>query len=159
MNKIAALICIVLFLGGCYSIKNRVEDIVHGWDSCSPVSESCLSSPGEFYAIPMIRAINTWRGKTVDELTASWGPPDKIEKLSDSGNLRYVWTADHVVPGEVRYDHDHWKNEWTLVRKPDQTFRCRTFMIVDPNGVVTPAWVDRLGACNEYFSPRPAYVP
>jgi hypothetical protein len=81
-----------------------------------------------------------------------------VEELSQD-SARYVWVQEFTSHGELRYEHDNWKNEWDLVRQPDQTFVCETYMIVDGNGIVTPGWVNRLGACNEYFSPRPAYIP
>jgi hypothetical protein len=145
-------------LPSCGRIHDRVQDVVHGWSTCEPVSEACFSDPSEFYAMPIIASQNTWRGREADELVASWGRPDSIESLGGD-SYRYVWVETKTLPGEVSYQHDQWTNDWGLVRNPDQTFQCRTFMGVDASGRVTPLWVDRLGACDQYFSPRPPAPP
>jgi hypothetical protein len=148
-----ALLAAALLPAACGDLHDRVQDIVHGWSACQPVSERCFSDPKEFYSMPTIAALETWRGRDMSELIASWGRPDSVESL-DGGRYRYVWVERKTIPGEVSYQHDQWKNDWDLVRSPDQNFECRTFMETDGSGKITPMWVDRLGACAQYFSPR-----
>ncbi|MDR2611775.1 MAG: hypothetical protein LBG06_02685 [Deltaproteobacteria bacterium] len=159
---LAALSAVTLLSSACGRLHDRVEDLVRGWNSCQPVDERCLANPGDFYAIPQMAALETWRGRGLAELLAAWGQPETVEAVG-GGLYRYVWREAKTIPGGVSYQHDQWSGEWDLVRTPDQVYECRTYMGVDEARVVTPMWVDRLGVCTEYFGPRvpapPAAAP
>jgi hypothetical protein len=152
LMALAALSALTL-LPSCARLHSQVQDALHGWNSCQPVNESCFPDPKDFYALPQIAAIASWRGRPISELLAAWGQPETVIALG-AERYRYVWLEKKTLPGEVAYQHDQWTNQWGLVRSPDQDFECKTYMEVEPGGTVTPMWVDRLGVCTQYFSAR-----
>jgi hypothetical protein len=144
----------------CAQLHDRVQDLVHGWDTCEPASPKCFEDPQMFYSQPIIAAQETWRGRDLTELLAAWGQPYTVESQGD-GTYRYVWREVKTVQGEMSYQHDQWSRseDWDLVRNPDQTFECLTYMQVDAERKVTPLWVNRLGMCSQYFDPRVPAAP
>jgi hypothetical protein len=156
----ALAVALSALLPGCAQFHATVQDLVHGWDTCQPVSPACFEDQSEFYAVPTIAALQTWNGREVAELLAAWGRPARVEPLG-GGNYRYVWSETKTIGGEVSYQHDMWSNkpDWDLVRSPDQTFECLTYMQVDQSRRVTPQWVNRLGMCSQYFPPRVPAAP
>ncbi|MDR1164697.1 MAG: hypothetical protein LBO66_02280 [Deltaproteobacteria bacterium] len=144
-------------LFGCGNAFNKFQDAVRGFDSCYPVTEYCYGDPALFYAKPQMRALESWRGQKIETLLASWGNPARVEPIpGEQGALRYAWSEKKTVPGELDYQNSGRSKDWALVRNPDMTFECQTFMKVAADGTVTPEWVDRLGVCLRYFDPRPA---
>ncbi|MDR1035175.1 MAG: hypothetical protein LBT40_00945 [Deltaproteobacteria bacterium] len=147
-------------LPACAQLHDTMQDLVHGWETCQPVTPSCFEDQSEFYSMPTIAVLQTWQGHEVAELLAAWGQPTRVEPMG-GGNYRYVWSESKTIAGEISYQHDQWSHtsDWDLVRNPDQTFECETYMQVDSAQRVTPLWVNRLGMCSQYFAPRTPAPP
>jgi hypothetical protein len=158
---------LVIFLGvlsllvlGCVPISDSVTDYMNDGGLCQPVTETCLGSPEKFFAQPQMRALETWRGRKVSELITEWGYPDRVDKeTAGAPGERYVYIEDYYEEGGTRYHYDYRFNDWDWARDPGRRYRCETYMLVSPDGIITPLWVNRFSVCTRLFNPRPEAPP
>ncbi|MDR2340497.1 MAG: hypothetical protein LBF40_10280 [Deltaproteobacteria bacterium] len=143
----------------CVPISDSVTDYMND-SGCRPVNENCLGSPEKFFAQPQMRALETWRGRNVSELITEWGYPDKVDKQTGGQpGERYIYVEEYNVSGDMRYAYDYRFNDWDWTREPNRRYRCETYMLVSPEGKLTPLWVNRFGICTRFFNPRPEAPP
>jgi hypothetical protein len=155
--KLSAIICLMaLFIFGCVPISDTVTDYWNEGGTCQPVTVNCLGSQEKFFAQPQMRALETWRGHTVSELITEWGYPDRVDKETNGApGERYVYIESYYAEGETRYLYDYRFNDWDWMREPNRRYTCETYMLISPEGIVTPMWVNRYGVCTRLFNPRP----
>jgi hypothetical protein len=129
------------------------------FQKCKPVNESCFENKEKFYAQPQIRAIGSWEGRRVNELISEWGFPDRVDDATDGKpGKRYVWIEEYAerMPSRGYSFGWWWWYDWRFAHEPYERLRCETYMIVAPDGTLTPAWVDKFGTCTRHFNPRPS---
>jgi hypothetical protein len=151
---IMALFSLVFVFSGCAAGPN--PDVT-GFHKCRPVNENCLGNKEKFFSQPQMRAIDSWRGRHINELLVEWGFPDQVDDETDGKpGKRYVWIDEYTVDRDTRFHYRWWWYDWSFYNEPYERYRCKTYMIVGPDGVITPAWVDKFVACTQFFNPRPS---
>jgi hypothetical protein len=149
-----------LFFIGCVPLSDSITDYMNDGPGCQPVTETCMGSTEKFFSQPQMRALESWRGRTVKELITEWGYPDRVDK--DPGGLpgeRYVYVEEFYATNESRAQYDYRFDDWDTVTEPTRRYRCETYMLISEGGVITPLWVNRLGVCTRLFNPRPSAPP
>jgi hypothetical protein len=149
-----------LLLLGCVPLSDSVSDYMNDSSGCRPVTETCMGSTEKFFAQPQMRALETWRGRDVSELITEWGYPDSVDnETGGAPGVRYVYVEDIYEDGTYRYAYDYRFRGWDMVQDPPRRQRCETYMLVSPDGKLTPLWVNRYAVCTRLFNPRPEAPP
>ncbi|MDR2459857.1 MAG: hypothetical protein LBE38_03605 [Deltaproteobacteria bacterium] len=154
--SLLALMALPMILNGCVT---TAADGVSLSGKCTPVSEDCLGIPEKFYSQPQIRALESWKGRNVTELLAEWGFPDRVDNETDGKpGKRFIWIDTYTVDADYGPPFGYRFYGWPIWYGPydSHRYRCRTYMIVAPDGTVTPAWVDKFGICTQFFNPKPS---
>jgi hypothetical protein len=147
---------LIFLFSGCAAGLNSNPDIT-GFHKCRPVNENCLGNKEKFFAQPQMRALESWRGRHVNELLSEWGFPDQIDDETDGKpGKRYVWIDEYTVDRETRLHYRWWWYDWSYYNEPYERYRCKTYMVIGADGIITPAWVDKFVACTQFFNPRPS---
>jgi hypothetical protein len=150
---IIMLFPLVLLFSGCAPYGSE-STLLH---TCRPVNENCLKNKEKFFSQPQIRAIESWRGHHINELISEWGYPDKVENDFDDDSVkRYIWIEEYVVSGDSRFGYSWFWYDWRYGRDTYERRSCKTYMLVDQKGIITPAWVDKFVTCTQFFNPRPS---
>lgn len=77
---------------------------------------------------------DAWKGKKLDELIVSWGPPASVHELED-GRKAVLFTHSRFVQGTEYY--------------------CNVTLNTDPSDVIVSSKVDgNIGGCNRFFGSK-----
>jgi len=77
---------------------------------------------------------DSWKGRMVDELIVSWGPPASLHELGD-GRKAVLFTHSRFVQGTQYY--------------------CEVTFNTDPSGIIVSSKVDgNIGGCNRFFGSK-----
>ena len=77
---------------------------------------------------------DSWKGRMVDELIVSWGPPASLHELGD-GRKAVLFTHSRFVQGTQYY--------------------CDVTFNTDPSGIIVSSKVDgNIGGCNRFFGSK-----
>lgn len=80
--------------------------------------------------------VESWQGRTTDDLIRAWGPPSSTETLSDGGRV-ISYTHGHQISG-TSYD-------------------CRVWFEADKSGLITKGQGEgQLGGCNRLLGSKRA---
>lgn len=79
---------------------------------------------------------DAWKGRKLDELILSWGPPEKVHELED-GRKSVLFTHSRTIQATQYY--------------------CNVTMNTDSSGIIVSSKIDgNIGGCNRFFGTKGA---
>ena len=80
--------------------------------------------------------VDTWKGRTADDLSVAWGSPTSIQRLDNGGRV-------------LNYEHTFFYG--------GTNYMCRAWFVTDPRSAIIDAKIQGAnGACNQLLRGKPA---
>jgi len=80
--------------------------------------------------------VDTWKGRSADDLSVAWGSPAAIQRLDNGGRV-------------LNYEHTFFYG--------GTNYFCRAWFVTDPSGLIVETKIQGAnGACNQLLRGKPA---